>query len=318
MQRSLTMLDSGLVGHRTIDRLLQAVIFFADSIAIRSSYEVAAVDRADARLIERRIDELREQGFVKLWAHEYEVDDAGRAGNPTDGDAVRRPADLVVPASTLGVSLGEMDEVMRSIRESAYGREPGERSPLRQGTAEIVGLRNHLASLVISAELNQDGMLTNPAVRTALTSTFRARPGEGFQAAVVREVIGQLQLGSLVNLTAEQVETCRRFSADFRTLLDESVVAVARGLDPVISPENTARELMTRYRAISTEYALPRLGPQVGGEIVWDVLGATLPPSIVLKYGVKAFTWRKIAKEVRPYLLLMHLERALRQPEVGR
>lgn len=318
MERSLTMLDSGLIGHKTIDRLLQAVIFFADSVAIRSSYEVAATDRADSRLIERRIDELREQGFVKLWAHEYEVDDAGRARNPTVVDGVRRPADLVVPESTLGVSLGEMDEVMRSIRESAYGDGPSDVPRLRQGTAEIVGLRNHLASLVISAELNQDGMLTNPAVRSALTATFRAQPAEGFQSAVVREVVGQLRLGSLVDLSAEQVEQCRRFSADFRTLLDESVVAVARGLDPVISPENTARELLSRYRAITAEFALPRLSAEVGDEIFWDVLGATLPPSLVLKYGVKAFTWRKIAREVRPYLLLMHLEHALRRPEASR
>jgi hypothetical protein len=317
MERSLTMLDSGVVGYGTIDRLLQAVIFFADSIAIRSSYEVAATDRADSKLIERRIDELRERGFIKLWAHEYEVDDAGNARNPTVVNAARRPADLVVSESALGVSLGEMDEVMRLIRESAYSAGSGGAPQLRQGTAEIVGLRNHLASLVISAELNQDGMLTNPAVRTALTATFRAQPGEGFQAAVVREVVGQLQVGSLVSLSAEQVDECRRFSADFRTLLDESVVAVARGLDPVISPENTARELMTRYRAISSEYALPRLGSEVGKEIIWDVLGATLPPSIVLKYGVKAFAWRKIARGIRPYLLLMHLERALRQPAVS-
>lgn len=311
MERSLTMLDSGLVGYDTIDRVLQAVVFFADSIAIRSSYEIAPVDRPRAKVIERRVAELREQGFVKLWAHEYEVDDAGRARNPTVVDGIRRPADLVVPAAGLGTGLSEMDEVMRAIRESAYRGDGSGRSPLRQGTAEIVGLRNHLASLVISAELNQDGMLTNPAARTALASTFRRGPGEGFQTAVVRDVIAQLQLGSLAQLTAEQVEECRRFSVDFRKLLDASLVAVARGVDPVLTPEATAREIMTRYRTISTEYALPRLGPEVGGEIIWDVLGATLPPSIVLKYGIKAFKWRKVAKEVRPYLLLMHLERAL-------
>ncbi|MBE1486308.1 hypothetical protein [Plantactinospora soyae] len=313
MERSLTMLDSGLVGYDTLDRVLQAVVFFADSIAIRSSYEVAPTDRADAALIEHRVLELRDQGFVKLWAHEYEVDDSGEVHTPTAADGTRRPSDLVLPTATLGAGLGEMDEVMRSVRELAYGGESGAPMKLRQGTAEIVGLRNHLASLVISSELNQDGMLTNPAVRTALTRSFRGSSGGSFQTAVVRDVIAQMQLGSLTRLTADQVEECRRFSRDFRLLLDESLLAVARGVDPVLTPEATAREITNRYRAISAEYALPQLGPEISGEIIWDVLGATVPASIVLKYGTKAFRWRRIAQELRPYLLLMHLERSLYQ-----
>ncbi|MFG2051697.1 hypothetical protein ACGFIW_30230 [Micromonospora sp. NPDC048935] len=310
MERSLTMLDSGLVGYDTLDRILQAVVFFADSIAIRSSYQVAPTDRADAALIERRVLELRDQGFVKLWAHEYEVGDSGEVNTPNAADGARRPSDLVLPTATLGAGLGEMDEVMRSVRELAYGGESQAPVTLRQGTAEIVGLRNHLASLVISSELNQDGMLTNPAVRTALTRSFRSG-GESFQNAVVQDVIAQMQLGSLTRLTADQVEECRRFSRDFRLLLDESLLAVARGVDPVLTPVATAQEIMNRYRAISAEYALPQLGPEIGGEIIWDVLGATIPASILLKYGTKAFRWRRVAQEIRPYLLLMHLERSL-------
>jgi hypothetical protein len=41
------------------------------------------------------------------------------------------------------------------------------------------------------------------------------------------------------------------------------------------------------------------------------VLGLTIPPSLYLKYGLKAFRWRKVADELRPYLMLIQLERAL-------
>jgi len=307
MERSLTLLDSGIIDLRAIDRIIQSVIFFADSIAIRATYEVASPDTA--KEIDRRVRILQEQGFLKLWAHEYEVDDAGRAGNPRSHNSARRPADLVLDKVELARNLGEMDEVMRTIREEAYRDVSEGHRPFRQGVGEIISLRSHLASLVISSELNQDGLMTNPATRTALAGSVRS--DERFQSAVVREVLGLLHLGSLTRLSPDQILECRRHSLDFRALLDESLLAVARGSDPVLTPEATAKELAARYKAISSEYALPRLGHEIGGEVLWDVMGASLPASIFLKYGIKAFKWRKAASEVKPYLLLMHLERAL-------
>jgi hypothetical protein len=311
MERGLSLLDSGSIETATLDRILQAVVFFADSIAIRASYEVTHADRSRESDLEWRIDALREQGFIKLWAHEYEVDDAGYAANPSTGIAVRRRADLVVEQTSLSRSLGEMDELMRSIREEAYGRSRSGNPVLRQGTAEIVGLRHNLGSLVVSSELNQDGLLTNPATRAALQNGFTALGGsESFQMAVVKEVVSKLQLGSLSQLTNEQIEECRRYSADFRQLLDQSLLAVAHGMSPTLTPEAIATELVSRYRAITAEYGEPRVFREAGQEVFWDVLGATLPPTIVLKYGLKGLRWRKEALAARPYLLIMHLERS--------
>lgn len=307
MERSVTMIDSGVIDTRAIDKILQSIVFFADSIAIRATYEVASPETA--KNIDRRIRVLQEQGFLKLWAHEYEVDDAGYARNPRRQNSVRRIADLVVDKGELANSLGEMDEVLRNIREEAYRDVFEGHRPYRQGVGEIISLRSHLASLIISSELNQDGLMTNPATRTALAGLLRS--DEKFHSAVVREVLGELNLGSLTRLSPDQILECRRYSSDFRILLDESLLAVARGNDPVLTPEATARELAARYKAISAEYALPKLGNQIAGELFWDVLGASLPASVFLKYGVKAFRWRKAAAEIRPYLLLMHLERSL-------
>ncbi|GHJ17067.1 hypothetical protein [Micromonospora sp. AKA38] len=312
MTRSLTLLDSGLVDPHTIDRVLQSVVFFSDRVVLRASFEVASVYRERAGEINRRVDELHEAGLLRLWGHEYEVDDGGRVRyGPSSGR--RRRADLVIPQGQMRTSLTRMDEVMRAIREEAYRRHDGDRGSLRQGAAEIVSLRNHMASLVISSELGQDGMLSNPAVRTELTRHLGRPQPERFEAAVVRDVLAQLQIGTLDQLNVDQILESRRYNAGFRTLLDESLSAVARGHDPVLTPEATARELARRYRETVAEFARPRIGGQVIQEVVWDVLGATVPSTVVLKYGLRALTWRKAVQRARPFLLLMHLERSLRQ-----
>ncbi|WP_433689109.1 hypothetical protein ACQP0I_14935 [Micromonospora carbonacea] len=313
MTRSLTLLDSGVIDPHTIDKLLQSVVFFSDRVVLRASYEVASAYRDRAAEINRRIDDLHDAGLVGLWGHEYEVDDAGRVRVGRAAGSGRR-ADLVIPQGQLRESLTRMDEVMRAVREEAYRPAVDGARPLRQGAAEIVSLRNHLASLVISSELRQDGMLTNPAVRTHLVGGLGQQPAQRFEAAVVRDVLGQLRIGSLGQLSLAQIVEARRFNDAFRTLLDDSLLAVARGYDPVLTPEATARELTRRYRETVAEFARPRAARQVAEEIAWDVLGATVPPTVVLKYGLRALTWRKAAQRARPFLLLMHLERALRSP----
>ncbi|MGB2567132.1 hypothetical protein ACPFP2_01575 [Micromonospora citrea] len=310
MTRSLTLLDSGLIDAHTLDKVLQSVVFFSDQIVLRASFEIAASHRQRATEINRRVDELHEAGLLKLWGHEYELDDAGRVRVGRGAGRGRR-ADLVIVQGQLRESLTRMDEVMRGIREEAYRSVEAGRVTLRQGAAEIVSLRNHMASLVLSSELEQDGLLSNPAVRTQLASSAVRPRGERFDAAVVRDVLAQLRLGSLDQLTVAQIVESRRYNADFRALLDESLLAVSRGYDPVLTPEAAARELARRYRETVAEFARPNVAGQAAQEVVWDLLGATIPSTVVLKYGLRAITWRKAARRARPFLLLMHLERAL-------
>ncbi|NKZ04346.1 hypothetical protein [Actinomadura latina] len=310
MERSLTMLNGSLMDMRAIDRILQAVIFFADSIAIRATYETDPTDVGQSRDLSYLINNLREQGFIKLWAHEYEVNDAGYARSPRGAGGESRPADLVVDRDALAANMTEMDQMFRGMREHAYESSPrGHRRPLRQGVGEIINLRGHLASLVISSELNQDGLLASQATHNALVNG--ARSSEPFGPGVVREVLSLLQLGSLANLSPDQILECRRYSSDFRSLLDDSLLAVARGSDPVLTPEATARELVGRYKAISSEYALARGEGRRSGGFLWEILGASLPTSLAIGAGDRTFKWRKDEAEMKPYLLLMHLERAL-------
>lgn len=318
MTRSLTLLDSGLVDTHTIDRVLQSVVFFSDRVVLRASFEVPAAYRNRAAEINRRVDELREAGLLGFWGHEYEVDDGGRVRFGQGAKRGRR-ADLVIPQGQMRESLTRMDEVMRAIREEAYRRTETDTRTLRQGAAEIVSLRNHMAALVISSELRQDGMLSNPAVKAQLTRSLGRPQPQRFEAAVVREVLEELQIGSLDQLSVDQIVESRRYNAGFRSLLDESLLALSRGLDPVLTPEATARELSRRYRETIAEFARPRVAGQVAHEVVWDVLGATVPSTVVFKYGLRALTWRKAAQRAKPFLLLMHLERAARRqpPDLG-
>ncbi|RGC67641.1 hypothetical protein C5N14_17830 [Micromonospora sp. MW-13] len=313
MTRSLTLLDSGVIDSHTIDKLLQSVVFFSDRVVLRASFEVATPYRERTVEIDRRIDDLHDAGLLKLWGHEYELDDSGRVRVGRAAGRGRR-ADLVIPQGQLRESLTRMDEVMRAVREEAYRPAEGAARPLRQGAAEIVSLRNHMASLVISSELQQDGMLTNPAVRTHLANSLGHQPAERFEAAVVRDVLGQLRIGSLNQLSVAQIVEARRLNGAFRALLDDSLLAMARGYDPVLTPEATARELTRRYRETVAEFARPRVARQAVEEVAWDILGATVPSTVVFKYGLRALTWRKAAQRARPFLLLMHLERAFRQP----
>lgn len=310
MTRSLTLIDSSVIDLTTIDRILQSVVFFADAVAIRASFEIPASYRKDSHMINRRISELHEAGLLKFWSHEYEVDDAGHVPAGT-APQHRRPADIIIPQGSLQENLSSMDEVMQSIREEAYRTAGTGSSPLRQGHAEIVALRNCLASLVISSELRQDGLLTNPAAHTHLVRNLRTPAPPRFDETVVKELVAQLGVGSLNQLSIEQVVESRRYNADFRTLIDQSLIAVARGFDPTLTPEATAKELVNRYRATISEFARPQVAGQVMQEVVWDVLGAAIPSTMVFKYGLRALKWRKTMKESKPFLLLMHLERSL-------
>lgn len=274
MDRSLTMLDGSLIDMRVMDRVLQAVIFFADSIVIRATYETDAADSERSAELTRLISSAARARVHQALGARVRGGRRRLREEPPHERGGRRPADLVVSQAQLAAHVGEMDDMFRSIREQAYEEGGDGRRILRQGVGEVIKLRGHLASLLISSELNQDGLLADRATHTALIKG--PRTGESFQSGVVREVLGLLQLGSLTRLTPDQVLECRRYSSDFRGLLDESLLALARGSEPVLTPEATARELAARYRTISSEFSLARKSPHPGTGLLWEVHGASL------------------------------------------
>src|SRR5207302_669936 len=70
-QLSLTLDDRFVIGEREIEQLYQAVLFYADRVAIRSTATMAGGSAAPH--IERKLAELRELKLLLTWEHEYEV-----------------------------------------------------------------------------------------------------------------------------------------------------------------------------------------------------------------------------------------------------
>jgi hypothetical protein len=311
VRRRTILFDDGLIGIRALDRMVQAMVFFADTVAIRASYDIPNSDRHQAVILNRRLRELRDQGLVVFWAHEYEVNSAGLIEAKYAPAGESRPVDLVVERDNFRSRLGEMNEILRNTREEAYLRHPA--LPGRQGIAEVVDLRSQLTSLLVSAELGSHGLLADAAAGRLLARRQPSVEGPTFQQEVAREVVGQLQLGGLGSLTFGQIQTIRNFGDGFRRLLDESLIAVSRGMDPVITPRAAATHILHQYDEIRARYGLGSGRGEITSEVVWDVAGMALPPTVLLKYAMKIFAWRRSVNELRPFLMLLHLERNARR-----
>jgi len=311
-QRSLCLLDSGVIDMQSIDRIAQAAVFFADSIAIRATYEVARSESARAQEIEWKLDSYRELGIVRFWAHEYEIDDGGYAHNPQAETAVRRVTDLVVERDSFSTEIAKMDEWVNEARSAAYEKGDSE-GDLRQGTAEVVGFRDNLGSLVLSSELDQDGLLTNPAMRSRLGRRSSSIGYEEFQSAIARDVVEKLSIGPLSMLSADEIDRAKRYSMGFRRLLDEALIATSKGVNHTITPGLVADEIAEEYRLIREEFAPTAGGVDLVQDMGWDLLTALVPASLWAKFTFKTYRWRKRSKELEPFLLLMQLGRIVNE-----
>lgn len=318
MTRSLALLDSAIVDVNSLDRMLQAIVFFSDQVMIRSSYSARPQSGYLASDIEAKIRALHEAGLVKFWAHEYEINSLGKTeSRTTDGHKISRSIDCVVVRSEFVEGVSKADEFMRSAREEAY-RSQGPLGGFRQGTAEIVGFRNQLNSLVLASELSQDGLLSNPASRVGLVDQVRSAGSERFDGAVVSEVVRKLSLGSLAALSVDQAIEARKYSQDFRKILEASLIEAARGMDPTITPEKTAELIVERFNEVINEYLPKGARKEALSEASWDLAGLLVPSSIFAKYGFLAFKWRKQERDLRPFVLLTHLRRSLSHHLIGK
>lgn len=307
MTRSLALVQSGLVDKQTLDELIRASIFFGDTMLVRASYEVPRVANSDQELIVRKLAELEEMGVLKYWAHEYEADDGGKVRTNDLSGASIRVASSVLDANELREALGELDDVVQSGREEAYLRH-GPATRLRQGPAEFVGFREQLISLVIASELRQDGLLSTGTAKSVLKNGVSSQPGGTFRNMIVKEVIDSLGVGPLWHLSAEQIDESRKFSRGFSEILDQAVLSAANGVDAEITPKAVAENIVSQYREIFKTRPISGDAANLTSDMIWDLSSAIIPPTLILKYGLKAFKWRREAKKLRPFLMLSSIQ----------
>lgn len=296
----LALVDETTISADVLERVLQSLLFASDSVAIRATYRVGSQSA-----VERRLEELNEQGRLTLWAHEHEMHNLDRGTVLAPESERERLVSIVVPQGAFAERMRTADESISANLEQAYDRlGPG----TRQGVAEVVVLRRQVGALMLASILERDGILARRSPKSLINAQFRRRDAS-LREEVAVDVLRRLRVGSLLNLSAAKFDELRGYTADFRRLLDRSILKAASA-HPVVRPTDVADELLATYTAILEELRPEGVVKPLIAEGVWDVVGTVVPPTLPMKYGLKALALRRASDSVRPFLLLAGLQAA--------
>jgi hypothetical protein len=289
-QRVDLMLDRGLaVDEDRLERLIQALLFYADRVHLRAS---ARVDLSP--VARRRVADLVHMGAVKTWAYEYEVTSGGRVKGPFVKDPLAVEADSVITIETAKELVADIgDELSLSekvLQEAAVG--------LREGVSEVVQLRHGLLALRLADSVGAVGLLTTSSGRGSLTDAVTASvmPSVGTEA-VVSTIVDQCRFGALADLPIQALVDCRKHVPAFRSYLE------GRSRN---SAEDMAAEILDEYRAVASSRARhPALG---AGQSVWTAIGGALPATVLTRALRRRINWFKNHRNEGPLLLLSTLD----------
>lgn len=300
MPYELALVDETTISIDVLERILQSLLFAADSVALRGTFRVGGESAVD-----RRVEELREQGRVTLWAHEHELHNPDRGTVVAPESGKERVISILVPRNAFAERMAIADDSISENLERAYDA-VGEHA--RQGVAEVVALRRQVGALTIAAILQQDGILARRSPKSLINAQFR-RQGASLREEVAVDVMRRLRIGRLSTLASDEFDELRGYTADFRRVLDRAIVQAASG-HPVVRPADVANELLSMYRAILNELQPAGVVKPLAGEAAWDVVGTVIPATLPMKYGLKGLALRRASDRVRPFLLLAALQTA--------
>lgn len=304
MSRAIAVIQNALVDGAALDELIRAIVFFGDSVLIRASYSVPRLPSFERGLVERKVRELEELGVLRFWAHEYEVDDSGSIQSSPIAGAKR--AHVVLNQDGLRDAMKELDDQVQAAREQAYLAGAAQKQ-LRQGAAEVVGLREQLTSLVIASELHQDAIVSSYRGKQLLDSGLAGRRLESFNDQAIRYVLSSLNVGPLWRLSIEEIDAARSCSSAFKKLLDDKVVATAADRQNV-TPQAVAEAFVSEYQEALRRLPMTPEKQALCRDVAWDIITTIVPPAILLKFGLKAYQWRKDAIGVKPFLMLSSIQ----------
>jgi hypothetical protein len=237
-----------------LERIHQAVLFYADRISLRATSEVPADDPT----IISRLRELHEIGAVRTWAHEYEVDDGGRVRGAGWKSLLDAPADLVLPLSTMKELVRQVDDDLE-ITHGMTRPEPGS-AALREGVAEVVQFRRSVIGLRLADELVTDGLLTGRGRLAVLTAGIAnpagrqdqpgppVSPPAGQYGTVVRTIVERCTFDRLSDLPLTAITDCRRHMPAFRRFMERKISAATQE-----DPARLAHEIVEEYQGKSSQ-----------------------------------------------------------------
>jgi hypothetical protein len=276
-----------------LERIHQAVLFYADRVSLRATSEVPGGDPA----IIARLRELQEIGAIRTWAHEYEVDDGGRVRGADWKSVLAGPADQVLP-------LAQVRSLVRQVDDELDITHPVEDSTaLREGVAEVVQFRRSVIGLRVADVLATDGLLTAEKRAKTLTAGIDPPPEEPNRyGPIVQTIVDLCTFDRLSDLPLEAVIECRRQMPAFRRYLETRVTSSAE-----LDPSRLAREIIEEYQDLLERYAQGHHARDIAVDAGWDVIGALLPPAVVVKYLGKPLHWSKRHRDFQPFLLLSRI-----------
>lgn len=292
LHRSLT------IDQLDLERITQAVLFYAQAVTIRAA---AAPANGDKRIY-HRINELIEVGLVRTWAHEYELTSGGRLRAESVRSAIssRSPQHVVTFEAVQELAKG-IDEDLR------HGRHPRPSTGLQEGISEVVQLRHSIGVLRLAEHLGADGVVLGQGRGASLVDDINriTRPVD-VRETVVREVVSRCRFGPLAHLPLEVIQDCRKDTARFSEFLDQHLAREPGEGDYRQPPLDLAELIIAEYRKV----ARPAPKDVTGyGNSVWDVVGAVLPHAVALKLMGGKIEWFKRRRRTRPFMLLGKLMR---------
>jgi hypothetical protein len=274
-----------------LERLHQAALFYADKIRIRATTRIVP-DRVD---LCRRMHELRDIGAITTWAHEYEVDGGGVVRTEHWSSLFGGPADLVLPAEKARELVNGVDSELRVKDAAALV----EQSSLREGIAEVVQFRRSLIAFRLADTLSADGLILG-----GRHATF---PHIREYSDTVETIVELCTFGTLSALPIKAIVQCRREMPAFRRYLDLKLAGQTGDHDP----RALAREIMNEYQQLLVRYAGSHTARDTVLDASWDVVGAVLPPAVLVKYLTKPLSWARRRQDFAPFLLLSRLRASL-------
>ncbi len=276
-----------------LERIHQAVMFYADSVNLRITSEVL---KKNAEIV-TRLRELQEIGAVNTWAHEYEVDDGGRVRQGQWESVLAGPANQVLP-------LQQVKELVEGVdADLNITDNPDDSSTLREGIAELVQFRQSVIGFRLADALAAEGLLTSRNYTSTLGGgvVFDMQSGEQY-GSIVETIVELCTFRNLSQMPLEAIIDCRSHMPAFRRYLQEKL---AQSTDR--DPRHLAQQIVSEYHDLLMRYSKSHEIRDLATDIGWDVVGALLPPTVFVKYVGKPIEWSKRRREFRPFLLLSQI-----------
>lgn len=284
------------IDRHTLERIMQAILFYAESVSIRA----AATASDEDRRVTRRINELVDLGAIGTWSHEYELDRRERPVRGGPGHILPgRAPDQVIAVETARDLIREVDDELARLRAPAESRPKS----LRQGVAEVVQFRHSMSVLRLTDHLGANGVMTASQDRSHLLTTIeRATTATDRREKIVRELVSRCSFGSLSDLPLEAIVDCRRETSRFGALLEQHIA----GSTPEAPAVDLAKAILSEYQRVKG--ARPGAPRDPAGTPTWDIVGAVLPSAVVVKAMGTRIEWFRHRRAARPFVLLGKLK----------